>query len=64
MWNRNWNEYQRHVGLPATGAVDSTTWTALYRAYEGIRDTVIIDGNLFPLASFVGEQGQPGTNSP
>ncbi|BFK86830.1 peptidoglycan-binding protein [Pseudoflavonifractor sp. DSM 107456] len=56
--------FQRHVGLPATGAVDSATWTALYRAYEGIRDTVIVDGNLFPLASFVGEQGQPGTNSP
>ena len=57
--------FQQHVGLPATGAVDSATWTALYRAYEGIRDTVMpFDGNLFPLAAFAGEPAQPSPSTP
>lgn len=42
--------FQRAVGLPETGVVDTATWEAIYEAYSGIRDTVIIDGQTLPLA--------------
>ena len=42
--------FQRAVGLPETGVVDAATWEAIYEAYSGIRDTVIIDGQTLPLA--------------
>ena len=42
--------FQRTVGLAETGVVDAATWEAIYEAYSGIRDTVIIDGQTLPLA--------------
>ena len=48
---RSVEAFQREKGLPATGVVDQATWDALYRTYEGIRDTVVVEGDLFPAAS-------------
>ena len=45
--------FQRASGLPETGEVDRATWEAIYQAYAGIRDTVIIDGQTLPLATLL-----------
>lgn len=40
---RSVKSFQRVFGLPQTGVVDRTTWNDLYRAYQGIVDTVPFD---------------------
>ena len=42
--------FQRNQSLPQTGIVDAAVWQALYQAYTGIRDTVVVDGETFPAA--------------
>ena len=42
--------FQRNQSLPQTGIVDAAVWQALYQAYTGIRDTVMVDGETFPAA--------------
>ncbi len=42
--------FQRNKSLPQTGIVDEAVWEALYQAYTGIRDTVVVDGETFPAA--------------
>lgn len=57
---RSVEAFQREKGLPATGIVDQATWNALYRTYEGIRDTVVVEGDLFPAASLSPAAQQEG----
>lgn len=39
---------QRYFGLPQTGTVDERTWQLLESQFNGVRDTVFRDGELFP----------------
>ena len=43
--------FQVYENLPATGSIDEATWNALYAQYAGIRDTVLTDGELFPITT-------------
>ncbi len=38
--------FQRVFGLPQTGVVDRTTWNEMYRAYQGIVDSVPYDDSV------------------
>lgn len=38
--------FQKVFGLPETGRVDRTTWNELYRAYDGILNSIPIDNNV------------------
>ena len=40
--------FQRRKKLPVTGIVDRKTWDLLYRQFEGVYDTVLSNGELFP----------------
>lgn len=38
--------FQRVFGLPQTGVVDRATWNDMYRAYEGIQESVPVDDSV------------------
>lgn len=41
--------FQRVFGLPQTGIVDETTWNDLFRAYQGIVESVPVNTDLTPV---------------
>lgn len=47
------------MGLPQNGVMDARTWEALYRAYEGITESVDRYTNVIPEAF----RPEPGTTS-
>ncbi len=52
--------FQRMEGLPEDGLMGLQTWSALYRAYRGISDTVTFPGGAPLLGTFVLRPGDTG----
>ncbi len=52
--------FQRMAGLAEDGVVGIATWTALYRAYRGIAETVELPGGARLLDTFVLRRGDSG----
>ncbi|MBS1383625.1 peptidoglycan-binding protein [Flavonifractor sp. DFI.6.63] len=56
---RSVTAFQQTMGLPQNGVMDARTWEALYRAYEGITESVDRYTNVIPEAF----RPEPGTTS-
>ena len=55
--------FQRLFGLPQTGIVDERTWNALYRAYEGIVESIPTDVAEYIPVPYPGNVLQEGVTS-
>jgi len=51
--------FQSYESLSATGSIDEATWSALYAQYAAIRDTVLADGELFPITTAQAPEAVP-----